>query len=107
MMVVQLEKPGNMTLARWFAELRSWFDENNCQPTLFSESGRIMDNLLFNVTFADNAQARLFSSTFTKYAPSIRRTTSGERTDLNKGQFSVEMPTSEGFDIGLVPHPRG
>jgi hypothetical protein len=81
MMVVQLEKPGNMTLAGWFAELRSWFDENNCQPTLFSESGRIMDKFLFNVTFDDKDSARLFCSTFTKYAPSIRRITSRERAD--------------------------
>ena len=35
MMVVQIEKPGNITLATWFAERRSWFDQNNCQPTLF------------------------------------------------------------------------
>ena len=28
MMVVQIEKPGNMSLANWFSELRSWFDQN-------------------------------------------------------------------------------
>jgi hypothetical protein len=61
MMVVQLEKPGNITLAMWFAELRSWFDQKNCQPTIFFESGGTMDKLLFNVTFVDSTHARLFA----------------------------------------------
>ena len=100
MMVVQLEKPGNVTLAVWFAELRSWFDENNCQPTNFSESGRKIDTLLFNVIFADNTHARLFASAFTKYAPSIRHTTSIERAGLRRN-FIVEIPTSEERRSGL------
>jgi hypothetical protein len=104
MMVVQIEKPENITLALWFTELRSWFDDNNCQPTLFSEAGRLIDKLLFYITFADNAHARLFVSTFTKYAPSIRHPTSSERASLSRiGYFAVEIPTSEagrsGFDL--------
>jgi hypothetical protein len=35
MMVVQIEKPENITLALWFTELRSWFDDNNCQRHYF------------------------------------------------------------------------
>ena len=95
MMVVRIEKPENTMLAVWFAELRSWFDENHCEPTIFSESGKKTDKLLFNVTFADNTHARLFVSAFTKYATSIRGTTKIERDSLNSN-FLVEIPTSEG-----------
>ena len=97
MMVVRIEKPENTMLAVWFAELRSWFDENHCQPTIFAESGRKTDKLLFNVTFADNTHARLFVSAFTKYATSIRGTAKIKRGSLNSN-FAVEIPTSEGND---------
>jgi hypothetical protein len=86
MMVVQIEKPANTTLAMLFAELRSWFDENNCQPTMFSQSNTKMDILLFDVTFDNTAHARLFASTFTKYEPSIRGTTSVELSGLSKSR---------------------
>ena len=95
MMVVRIEKPENTMLAVWFAELRSWFDENHCQPTIFAESGRKTDKLLFNVTFADNTHARLFVSAFTKYATSIRGTAIIERDGLSPS-FAFEIPTSEG-----------
>src|SRR5712671_5900171 len=102
MMVVQIGKPGNMTLAVWFAELRSWFDDNSCQPTLFIQSGRKMDTLIFDVSFDNMAHARLFASTFTKYEPSIRHTTSIERSGLNKSRnFAVEIPTPEGERSGF------
>jgi hypothetical protein len=82
MMVVQIQKPANMTLAVWFAELRSWLDEHHCAPALFSRSGRIIDNILFDFTFENNVHARLFASAFNKYAPSIRRTIGTERADF-------------------------
>jgi hypothetical protein len=69
MMIVQIEKPGNMTLATWFSELRSWFDQNYCQPTLFNQSEGVTDKMIFNITFSDETQARVFSSTFVRYAP--------------------------------------
>jgi hypothetical protein len=95
MMVVRIEKPENTMLAVWFAELRSWLDENHCEPTIFSESGKKIDKLLFNVTFSDNTHARSFASAFKKYATSIRGTTKIERDSLNSN-FAVEIPTSEG-----------
>ena len=67
-MVLQIEKPANTTLAVWFAELRSWFDQNNCHPILFATGERITERLLFSLTFADHADARLFADTFSKYA---------------------------------------
>jgi hypothetical protein len=53
MMVVQIEKPGNMSLANWFSELRSWFDQNYCQPTLFNQPEVVTDKMIFNITFSD------------------------------------------------------
>jgi predicted alpha/beta hydrolase family esterase len=38
MTVVQIEKPEDANLADWFAELRSWFDVNDCSPLLFRQS---------------------------------------------------------------------
>ena len=71
MTVVQIEKPEDAKLADWFAELRSWFDENDCSPILFSEAGREMNKSRFNIKFADDAQARLFVSTFARYRPTM------------------------------------
>jgi hypothetical protein len=82
MMVVQIEKPANVTLAVWFAELRSWLDSNHCEPALFSRSEIIMDTMVFNITFENDDHARLFTSNFQKYVPSIRRTIGTEQLDL-------------------------
>ena len=69
MTMVQIEKPEDAKLADWFAELRLWFDKNDCSPILFREAGRIMNTSRFNIKFADDVQARLFVSTFAKYRP--------------------------------------
>jgi hypothetical protein len=71
MTVVQIEKPQDTKLADWFAELRLWFDKNDCSPILFSETGRVMNRSRFNIKFSDDAQARLFVSTFAKYRPTM------------------------------------
>ena|ERR1700751_5475089 len=93
MMVVQIEKPANVTLAVWFTELRSWLDSNHCEPALFSPAGRIMDKILFNITFESDNHARRFASAFKQYAPSIRRTIGTERLDFLRE--SQEMAISE------------
>ena len=82
-----------MTLGKWFSELRSWFDHNHCQPTLFNQSERVIGKLLFNITFSDEAKSRLFSSTFVRYAPFIGPTASalGERED---GPDEIRPPRS-------------
>ncbi len=68
MTTVQVERPEDTKLADWFAELRLWFDNNDCNPILFTEvAGR------FNIKFADDVHAQLFATTFAKYGPSIRR----------------------------------
>jgi hypothetical protein len=94
MMVVQIQKPANMTLAVWFTELRSWLDENHCEPKLFSRSGRIMDTILFDLIFENDSHARLFTANFAKYAPSIRRTFVTERLDFLRRE-SRETPASD------------
>jgi hypothetical protein len=73
MTVVQIEKPEDANLADWFAELRSWFDINDCSPLLFAKAETVMKRDRFNIKFADDAQAYLFTSSFEKYGPSIRR----------------------------------
>ena len=73
MTVVQIEKPENANLADWFAELRSWFDVNDCSPLLFAKAGTELNRDRFNIKFADDAQAHLFTSSFAKYCSSIRR----------------------------------
>jgi hypothetical protein len=82
MMVVQIQKPANMTLDVWFSELRSWLDLNHCETALFTRSERIIDTMLFSITFQNDNHARLFASNFKKYAPSIRRTMGTERRDF-------------------------
>jgi hypothetical protein len=101
MMVVQIQKPANMTLGVWFTELRSWLDENHCEPRLFSRSGRIMDRILFNITFEVDAHARLFASNFTRYAPSIRRTIGTERLDFLRRE-SQERSTADEWPATLI-----
>jgi hypothetical protein len=93
MMVVQIEKPANVTLAVWFAELRFWLDSNRCEPALFSPAGRTMDDIIFNITFENDNDARRFASNFKQYAPSIRRTIGTERLDFLRE--SQEMAISD------------
>jgi len=100
MVIVEIEEPDDMTLGNWFSELRSWFDHNNCQPTLFNQSERVMGKVIFNITFSDEAQARLFASTFARYAPSIGPTGSIERADLRK---TLEPAIAHGGQSGLEP----
>jgi hypothetical protein len=68
MTTVQVERPEDTKLADWFAELRLWFDNHDCNPILFTEVAG-----LFNIKFAEDADAQLFATTFAKYSPSIRR----------------------------------
>jgi hypothetical protein len=72
MTVVQIDKPENANLADWFAELRAWFDVNDCSPLLFAKAGTVMNRDRFNIKFADDVQAHLFTSSFAKYGPSLR-----------------------------------
>src|SRR2546423_4735091 len=100
MVIVEIEEPDDMTLGNWFSELRSWFDNHHCQPILFNQSERVMDKAIFNITFSDEAQARLFASTFARYAPSIRRSASIERADLRK---TLEPEIAHSGQSGLEP----
>jgi hypothetical protein len=85
MVVVRIEKPGNMTLAAWFIELRSWFDNNDCTPLLFSRAGQVTGRVLFNIRFAEDSHPLLFTSHFSKHEPSIQRSTGGETNEVKDG----------------------
>jgi hypothetical protein len=100
MVIVEIEKSGDMTLGKWFSELRSWFDHNHCQPTLFNQSERVMGKVIFNITFSDEAQVRLFASAFARYAPSIGPIASIERADFRK---TLEPAIAHGGQSGLEP----
>ena len=95
MLVVQIEKPANMTLATWFSELRLWLDQHSCEKTSFSQSRRIIDRLTFNVIFQDHTKARLFVANFKRYSPSIRRTIGSERPDLLRRESRGESMPDE------------
>ena len=82
MLVVHIEKPENVTLGKWFSELRGWLDENHVVPFGFSRAGRRLDRVIYQISFHDPVKAREFTATFARYAPTLRRPTVGERGQL-------------------------
>ena len=85
MLLVEIEKPENETLAAWFSELRNWLDVNRCEPLVFTRSGRRLDRLIYRISFETAAQAQQFSARFAHYAPTIRRATAYERAEIRAG----------------------
>jgi hypothetical protein len=102
MMVVQIQKPANMTLAVWFSELRSWLDENQCELGWFSRSGRIMDAAVFDLAFKNDAHARLFASNFKNYASSVRRAFVTERLDFLARESQEGSIADEAADLSPI-----
>jgi hypothetical protein len=82
MLLVDIEKPENETLAAWFSELRAWLDVNHCKPSIFTHAGRRLDRLIYRISFDNAAQAHQFSQKFAGYSPTIRRATPFERDQL-------------------------
>jgi hypothetical protein len=82
MLLVEIEKPENETLAAWFSELRHWLDVNRCQPSVFVRSGRRLDRLIYRISFEQAAQAHQFSVAFARYSPTVRRANPFERDQL-------------------------
>ena len=58
MLLVEIEKPENETLAAWFSDLRNWFDVNRCEPLAFTQAGRRHDRLIYRISFENAAQAQ-------------------------------------------------
>jgi hypothetical protein len=81
MFLVEIEKPGNETLAAWFSELRNWLDVNRCEPALFTQAGRRLDRLIYRISFDSAAQAQEFAEKFGRYSPTLRRATRYERSE--------------------------
>ena len=82
MLLVEIEKPENETLAAWFSELRNWLDANHCEPAVFAQSGRRLDRLIYRISFETAAQAQQFSAKFARYSPTIRRPSAYERAEI-------------------------
>jgi hypothetical protein len=82
MLLVEIEKPENETLAAWFSGLREWLDVNRCEPTVFVRSGRRLDRLIYRISFEQTAQAQQFSQAFARYSPTLRRANPLERDQL-------------------------
>jgi hypothetical protein len=94
MTTVQVKRPEDTKLADWFAELRLWFDNNDCNPILFTEvAGR------FNIKFAEDIHAQLFATTFAKYGPSIRHPIA-EPTEIDMRYSDIPFV---GRRMGLFP----
>ena len=103
-MVVQVQKPANVTLDVWFTELRSWLDSNHCEPALFCRSERI--KTIYNITFENDNHASLFAFAFKQYASSIRWT-STERLDfLRERRERGISDTAGSFSWNLDPTTR-
>jgi hypothetical protein len=82
MLLVEIEKPENETLAAWFSDLRAWLDANHFEPSVFMRAGRRLDRLVYRISFETAADAHLFSRAFSRYAPAVRRATPFERNQL-------------------------
>jgi hypothetical protein len=82
MLLVEIEKPENVKLSVWFAELRDWLDLNHCAPSVFARSGRRIDRLIYRISFDDAARAHRFSTAFARYSPTLRRANPVERDEL-------------------------
>jgi transposase len=84
MLLVEIEKPENEPLSAWFSGLRDWLDANHCVPSVFAQTGRRIDRLIYRISFDDAALAHQFSVAFRRYSPTIRRANPFERDQLRK-----------------------
>ena len=90
MLLVEIEKPANVSLSAWFSELRDWLDANHCAPAVFTQSGRRLDGLIYRISFENTALAHRFSLRFKRYLPIVRRATPFERDQLSAMALSTE-----------------
>ena len=94
MLLVEIEKPENETLASWFSELRNWLDANHCEPAVFTQSGRRLDRLIYRISFETTAQAQQFSAKFARYSPTMRRPSVYERAEIRSSATPPLQVTS-------------
>jgi hypothetical protein len=60
-------------------------EKPDCSPLLFAEAGTVINKVVFNITFANESEAVRFTSKFSKYAPSIVCSMSGEASAIRDG----------------------
>lgn len=95
MLLVEIEKPANVPLSAWFSELRDWLDANHCAPSVFAQSGRRIDRLIYRISFDNAAQAHQFSLKFKPYFPVVRRANAFERDQLRAMAASAPMAAAD------------
>jgi len=59
---------------------------------LLAKAERVINRDRFDIKFADDAQAQLFSSSFAKYGPSIRSAIGGEPVESRSNSDLTEPP---------------
>jgi hypothetical protein len=94
MLLVEIEKPENQTLAAWFSELREWLDLNRCSPSVFARAGRRIDRPIYRISFEDAAEADRFSVHFARYSPTTRRAAPLEHDQLRATASSQAQAAS-------------
>ncbi|HML10133.1 MAG TPA: hypothetical protein VK432_04675 [Stellaceae bacterium] len=82
MLLVEIEKPANQTLAAWFSELRTWLDLNRCSSSTFVPAGRRIERLIYCISFERAAETHQFSTAFERYSATIRLANRIEREQL-------------------------
>jgi len=92
MLLVEIEKPEQEPLSRWFSELRDWLDANHCGSSTFTRTGRRLDRLIYRISFEDAVLAHQFLIKFARYAPTIRRANPFERDQLRAMASAENVP---------------
>jgi hypothetical protein len=90
MLLVEIEKPENQTLAAWFSELRTWLDLHRYTSSAFIPAGRRIDRLIYRISFEKAAEAHKFSMAFAGFSPTIRLANPIEREQLRAMGARVE-----------------
>ncbi|HXC29535.1 MAG TPA: hypothetical protein VNV38_16375 [Stellaceae bacterium] len=89
MLLVEIEKPANQTLAAWFSEMRTWLDLNRYASSVFTPAGRRIDRLIYRISFERATEAHKFSTAFAGYSPTVRLANRIEREQLRVLEGSV------------------
>jgi hypothetical protein len=92
MLLVEIEKPEQEPLSKWFSELRDWFDASHCASSTFACTGRRLDRLTYRISFEDAALAHQFLSAFERYSPIIQCATPFERGQLQAMALAMNVP---------------
>ena len=63
---ISIAKPSEIGLADWMSHLRDWLNQHGIEPAGFKYLNGGSENQTYEVSFADQGQADLFSAKFDK-----------------------------------------